>query len=163
MDIFAKYDQDRNENSEEKEVKTEDSVNEMNKDQEELNSVNETNKTKETPNEDTKEDTKAEVENVSSQKDKNTITYQDYVTQLNSHYGKKLDFVATVGGNMVVNYHNHVVLRLSLTNTDDPLIKYDDNDLKYLYDLTITLAATPVEQRGNIKNVGASNLKVWGV
>ena len=146
MDIFAQYAQDRNENSQEKETKTD-------------NLVTETNKDKETPNEDTKE----EIENISSQKDKNTITYQDYVTQLNSHYGKKLDFVASVGGNMVVNYHNHVVLRLSLTNTDDPLIKYDDNDLQYLYDLTITLATTPVEQRGNIKEVKANNLKVWGV
>ena len=71
--------------------------------------------------------------------------------------------MASVGGNMVVNYHNHIVLRLSLTNTDDPLIKYDDNDLQYLYDLTITLATTPVEQRGNIKEVKANNLKVWGV
>lgn len=144
MDTFAQYAQDRNETSQEKETKTD-------------NLVTETNK--EAPNEDTKE----EIENVSSQKDKNAITYQDYVTQLNSRYGKKLDFVASVGGNMVVNYHNHIVLRLSLTNTDDPLIKYDDNDLQYLYNLTITLATTPVEQRGDIKKVKANNLKVWGV
>lgn len=144
MDTFAQYAQDRNENSQEKETKTD-------------NLVTETNK--EAPNEDTKE----EIENVSSQKDKNAITYQDYVTQLNSRYGKKLDFVASIGGNMVVNYHNHIVLRLSLTNTDDPLIKYDDNDLQYLYNLTITLATTPVEQRGDIKKVKANNLKVWGV
>lgn len=144
MDTFAQYAQDRNETSQEKETKTD-------------NLVTETNR--EAPNEDTKE----EIENVSSQKDKNAITYQDYVTQLNSRYGKKLDFVASVGGNMVVNYHNHIVLRLSLTNTDDPLIKYDDNDLQYLYNLTITLATTPVEQRGDIKKVKANNLKVWGV
>lgn len=144
MDTFAQYAQDRNENSQDKETKTD-------------NLVTETNK--EAPNEDTKE----EIENVSSQKDKNAITYQDYVTQLNSRYGKKLDFVASIGGNMVVNYHNHIVLRLSLTNTDDPLIKYDDNDLQYLYNLTITLATTPVEQRGDIKKVKANNLKVWGV
>lgn len=144
MDTFAQYAQDRNETSQEKETKTD-------------NLVTETNK--EAPNEDTKE----EIENVSSQKDKNAITYQDYVTQLNSRYGKKLDFVASIGGNMVVNYHNHIVLRLSLTNTDDPLIKYDDNDLQYLYNLTITLATTPVEQRGDIKKVKANNLKVWGV
>ena len=75
MDIFAQYAQDRNENSQEKKTKTN-------------NLVTETNKDKETPNEDTKE----EIENVSSQKDKNTITYQDYVTQLNSHYGKKARF-----------------------------------------------------------------------
>lgn len=144
MDTFAQYAQDRNENSQDKETKTD-------------NLVTETNK--EAPNEDTKE----EIENVSSQRDKNAITYQDYVTQLNSRYGKKLDFVASIGGNMVVNYHNHIVLRLSLTNTDDPLIKYDDNDLQYLYNLTITLATTPVEQRGDIKKVKANNLKVWGV
>lgn len=144
MDTFAQYAQDRNETSQEKETKTD-------------NLGTETNK--EAPNEDTKE----EIENVSSQKDKNAITYQDYVTQLNGRYGKKLDFVASVGGNMVVNYHNHIVLRLSLTNTDDPLIKYDDNDLQYLYNLTITLATTPVEQRGDIKKVKANNLKVWGV
>lgn len=62
---------------------------------------------------------------------KEAITYQDYITKLNSKYGKKLEFVASVGGNMVVNYHNHVVLRVSLTTTDDPLIKYDDFDLEY--------------------------------
>lgn len=144
MDTFAQYTQDRNENSQEKETKTDNLVTETNKEE---------------PNEDTKE----EVENVSSQKDKNAITYQDYITQLNSRYGKKLDFVASVGGNMVVNYHNHIVLRFSLTNTDDPLIKYDDNDLQYLYNLTITLAATPVERRGDIKKVKANNLQVWGV
>lgn len=144
MDTFAQYTQDRNENSQEKSTKTDNLVTETNKEE---------------PNEDTKE----EIESVSSQKDKNVITYQDYITQLNSRYGKKLDFVASVGGNMVVNYHNHIVLRFSLTNTDDPLIKYDDNDLQYLYNLTITLAATPVEQRGDIKKVKANNLQVWGV
>ena len=148
MDILTQYDQDRNENSQEQEAQTDN-----------WTPFNVGNNDKETPNEDTKE----EIEGVPSQKDKNIITYQEYITQLNSHYGTKLDFVASVGGNMVVNYHNHVVLRLSLTNTDDPLIKYDDNDLQYLYDLTITLATTPVEQRGNIKKVKASNLTVWGV
>ena len=85
MDILTQYDQDGNENNQEQETQTE-------------NVVTETNQDKETPNEDTKE----EIENVSSQKDKSIITYQDYITQLNSHYGNKLDFVEQLGV-MVIN------------------------------------------------------------